>query len=45
MTNSPSENIGDELTKLSKIGISVESLIADFFQFLAKIIKSFVVNS
>ena len=31
--------------KMSKIGPSMESLIADFFQFPAKIIKSFVLSS
>ena len=45
MTNNPSKNIGDEFTKASKIGPSLESLSADFFQFSAKIIKSFVLSS
>ena len=44
MTNNPSENIGDEFTKINKIGPSMEGLNADFFQFCAKIIKSFVLN-
>ena len=36
----------DDFTKTSKIGPSMESLNADFFfQFSAKIIKSFVLNS
>ena len=35
----------DEFTKTSKIGPSMESLNADFFQFSAKIIKSFVLSS
>ena len=39
MTNNPSENIWDEFTKTSKIGPSIESLNADFFQFSVKIIK------
>ena len=39
------ENIWDEFTKTSKIGPSMESLNADFFQFSAKIIKSFVLSS
>ena len=33
MTNNPSENIWDEFMKMSKIGHSMESLIAAFFQF------------
>ena len=45
MTNNPSKNIGDEFTKTSKIGPSLESLSADFSQFSAKIIKSFVLSS
>ena len=45
MTDNPSENIRDELTKTSKIGHSMESLIAEFFQFSTKIIKSFVLSS
>ena len=45
MTNNPSKNIWDEFTKTSKIGPSLESLNADFFQFSAKIIKSFVLSS
>ena len=36
MTNNPSENIWDEFTKISKIEPSIESLIAEFFQFFAK---------
>ena len=39
------ENIWDEFTKTSKIGPSMESLNADFFQFSAKINKSFVLSS
>ena len=35
----------DDFTKTSKIGPSMESLNADFFQFSAKIIKSFVLSS
>ena len=45
MTNNPSENISDEFTKTSKIGPSTGSLNADFFQFSAKIDKSFVLSS
>ena len=45
MTKSPSKNIWDEFTKASKIGPSMESLNADFFQFSAKIIKSFDLSS
>ena len=45
MTNNPSKNIWDEFTKTSKTGPSLESLNADFFQFSAKIIKSFVLSS
>ena len=45
MTNNPSENIWDAFMKMSKIGPSMESLIADFFQFSAKNIKSFVLSS
>ena len=45
MTNNPSENILDKVTKTSKIWPSMESLNADFFQFSAKIIKSFVLSS
>ena len=37
--------IWDEFTKMTKIGPSMESLNADFFQFSAKIIKSFVLSS
>ena len=44
ITNSPSENIWDEFTKMSKIGPSMESLNADVLQFSAKIIKSFVLK-
>ena len=42
MTNNPSKNIWDEFTKTSKIGPSMESLNADFFQFSAKIINSYL---
>ena len=45
MTYNPSENIWDKFTKASKIGPSMESLIADFFQFFSKVIKSFVLSS
>ena len=45
MTNNPSKNIWDDFTKTSKIGPSMEGLNADFFQFSAKIIKSFVLSS
>ena len=45
MTDNPSKNIGDEFTKTSKIGPFLESLDADFFQFSAKITKSFVLSS
>ena len=45
MTDNPSENILDEFTKASKIGHSMESLIAELFQFSTKIIKSFVLSS
>ena len=38
MISNSSENIWDEFAKTSKIGPSVESLNADFFQFSAKII-------
>ena len=42
MTKNHSENIWDEFTKTSKIEYSMESLIAEFFQFSTKVIKSFV---
>ena len=45
MTDNPSENIWNEYTKTSKTGSSMESLIAEFFQFSAKIIKSLVLSS
>ena len=45
MTNNPSENIWDGFTKTGKIGSSMESVNADFFQFSAKIIKSFILSS
>ena len=45
MTNNPSKNIWNEFTKESKIGPSMESLNADFFQFSAKIIKNFVLSN
>ena len=45
MTNNPSENIWYEFMKMSKMGPYMESLTADLFQFLAKIIKSFVLSS
>ena len=38
MTNNPSENIWDKFTKASKIGPSMESLYANFFQFSTKIL-------
>ena len=34
-----------KFTKTSKIGPSMESLIAEFFQFSAKVIKNFVLSS
>ena len=45
MTNNPSENIWDKFRKASKIGPSMESLNANFFQFSAKFIKIFVLSS
>ena len=45
MTNYSSEDIWDEFTKMSEIGPSMQSLNADFFQFPAKIIKSFILSS
>ena len=45
MTSNPSKNILDDFTKKSKIGPSMESLNADFFQFSAKIIKNFVLSN
>ena len=45
MTDNPSENIWDEFAKMSKIGHAMESLIAEFFQFSTKIIKSFALSS
>ena len=45
MTNSPSKNIWDDFIKTSKTGTSRESLNAEFFQFPAKTIKSFVLSS
>ena len=39
MTDNPSENIWGEFTKASKIGHSMESLIAVFFKFLPKLSK------
>ena len=45
MTNNPSENAWEEFTKMSKIRHSMKSLNADFFQFSAKINKSFVLSS
>ena len=45
MTNNPSKNVWDDFTKASKIAPSKESLNADFFQFSAKFIKSFVLSS
>ena len=38
MTNNPSENIWDKFTKANKIGPSMESLNANFFQFSIKIL-------
>ena len=40
-----SGNIWDEFTKMNKKGPSVESLIAEFFHFPAKVIKNFVLSS
>ena len=37
--------IRNDLTKTSKTGLFMESLSVDFFQFSAKIIKSFVLSS
>ena len=45
MTNNPSENIRDKFAKSSKIGHSMETLIAEFFQFSVKIFKRFVLSS
>ena len=45
MTNNTSKNIWDEFTKTRKLGPSVESLNADFFQFSAKINKNFALSS
>ena len=45
ITNNPSENILDEFTKSSKIEPSMESLIGEFSQFSAKVIKSFALSS
>ena len=45
MTNSPSKNIWDDFIKTIKTGTSRESLNAEFFQFPAKTIKSFVLSS
>ena len=45
MTNNPSKNIRDKFTKTSKIGPSTEGLITEFFQFSAKVIKSFALSS
>ena len=39
------KNIWDKFTKTTKIGLSMESLNAHFFQFSAKIIKTFVLSS
>ena len=39
------KKIWHDFTKTSKIGPSMESLNADFFQFSAKIIKCFVSSS
>ena len=39
MTNNPSENIWNEFTETSKIGSSMESLNAEFFDFLPKLLK------
>ena len=45
MIDNPSENIWDKFTKARKIGYSMENLIAKFFQFSTKIIKTFVLSS
>ena len=45
MTNNPTENILAKFTKTSKIGPSMEILIAEFLEFSVKIIKSFVSSS
>ena len=40
MTNNPLKNIWDEITKTSKVGLSMESLNTDFFfSFLPKLLK------
>ena len=39
MTNNPSENILDKFTKMSKIGNSMESLIANFLEISTKFVK------
>ena len=45
MTNNPSENILDKFTKMSKIGNSMESLIANFLEISTKFVKRFVSSS
>ena len=40
MSNNPLENIWDEFTKTSEIEPSIESLIAEFFNFLPKLSKN-----
>ena len=45
MTNNPLENTLNEFTKTSKIRTFMESLIAEFLQLYAEIIKSFVSSS
>ena len=39
MTNNPLENIWNEFTEKSRIGHSMESVDADFFNFLTKLLK------
>ena len=45
MTNNPSKIIWEKFRKMSKLGPSMESLNANFFQFSAKINKIFVLSS
>ena len=46
MANNPSENIWDkDFTKTGKIEPCMANLIAAFFQYSVKIIKSFVLSS
>ena len=45
ITNNPLKNILDDFTKTTEMAPSMESVNADFFQFSAKIIKSFALSS